>query len=411
MKKMFILMLVSIATGLGAMEPEQVRIEITNHSLLRVYCELYTLRNPVKHTIEPGKTIFITQDADDLFQIAFSTNTRSSITWNPGSREFLLELNATQAIQLPMHDENPQLYLTIDQDGTTRGSLAKPAAPKEPEISKNEPSVSFQFLIDNNLIDINALRIGFQTAIDNYFGPNMNFLTEKKLASELLSFTEIASKINQNIIDPNQVNCYDEPLLYNASGNPLVNFVKYLIDRGANPNSITKNGNTPLDSATFSILLGMYPDEALQIMDILLKAKANPNINAINQPLIRLLQSDKPAAPKATELLLKYGADPSIPDAKGETAYDYAQAAKPMFNAIKKMLQRTKYTILGVDRNASTSQIKQTYRDLALKFHPDKAGSLGLTPDQAQRKFIEIKDAYETLSDPNKRTYYDYTIK
>ena len=61
------------------------------------------------------------------------------------------------------------------------------------------------------------------------------------------------------------------------------------------------------------------------------------------------------------------------------------------------------YKILGVDRKASGEEIKRTYRKLALKYHPDR------NPDdqQAEERFKEINEAYQVLSDPEKRTRYD----
>ncbi|MEA1978114.1 MAG: J domain-containing protein [Chloroflexota bacterium] len=61
------------------------------------------------------------------------------------------------------------------------------------------------------------------------------------------------------------------------------------------------------------------------------------------------------------------------------------------------------YKVLGVDRSASSDEIKRVYRKLALKYHPDK------NPDdsQAEEHFKEINEAYEVLGDSTKRAKYD----
>ncbi|MBI4041481.1 MAG: molecular chaperone DnaJ [Deltaproteobacteria bacterium] len=65
--------------------------------------------------------------------------------------------------------------------------------------------------------------------------------------------------------------------------------------------------------------------------------------------------------------------------------------------------KRDYYDILGVDRSASADDIKKAYRKLALKYHPDRnAGD-----KQAEEHFKEISEAYEALSDAQKRQAYD----
>ena len=58
------------------------------------------------------------------------------------------------------------------------------------------------------------------------------------------------------------------------------------------------------------------------------------------------------------------------------------------------------YQILGVARDASADEIKKAYYKLAHKYHPDKGGG-------DERKFKEINEAYQTLSDKEKKEQYD----
>ena len=63
---------------------------------------------------------------------------------------------------------------------------------------------------------------------------------------------------------------------------------------------------------------------------------------------------------------------------------------------------RDYYEVLGIQKNASTDDIKSAFRKLARQYHPD----VSKEPD-AEEKFKEINEAYGVLSDPQKRARYD----
>jgi molecular chaperone DnaJ len=67
------------------------------------------------------------------------------------------------------------------------------------------------------------------------------------------------------------------------------------------------------------------------------------------------------------------------------------------------MAKRDYYEVLGVDKNAGADDIKRAYRRLAIKYHPDKNPG----DKDAEAKFKECAEAYEVLSDPDKRSRYD----
>ena len=67
------------------------------------------------------------------------------------------------------------------------------------------------------------------------------------------------------------------------------------------------------------------------------------------------------------------------------------------------MAKRDYYEVLGLDRNASSDDIKRAFRSLARKFHPDK------NPDDpdSESKFKEVQEAYAILSNPDEKSKYD----
>lgn len=68
------------------------------------------------------------------------------------------------------------------------------------------------------------------------------------------------------------------------------------------------------------------------------------------------------------------------------------------------MERKTYYMILGVSRTESASGIRTAYRDLAKRLHPDVAG------EQATRAFQELTEAYDVLSDPQRRFEYNHKL-
>jgi len=66
------------------------------------------------------------------------------------------------------------------------------------------------------------------------------------------------------------------------------------------------------------------------------------------------------------------------------------------------MMGKDYYKTLGISKSASEDDIKKAYRKMALNYHPDKNKSPG-----AEEKFKEVAEAYEVLSDPEKRKLYD----
>lgn len=73
---------------------------------------------------------------------------------------------------------------------------------------------------------------------------------------------------------------------------------------------------------------------------------------------------------------------------------------------------RNLYEILGVDKNTNGESLKKKYRDLAKQYHPDKyMNECESKRKEVEKKFMEINEAYTTLSDEAKRKEYDKKIE
>lgn len=106
-----------------------------------------------------------------------------------------------------------------------------------------------------------------------------------------------------------------------------------------------------------------------------------------------------------------------------EASYDYQRVKEkePTFPGILKLIEEAKreekkskkrdyYQILGVDKNASESEIKKAYKKLAIKWHPDKNNQSDEQQKLAEKTFRDVNDAYTVLSDAKKRNQFDNGI-
>lgn len=98
-----------------------------------------------------------------------------------------------------------------------------------------------------------------------------------------------------------------------------------------------------------------------------------------------------------------------IPQWRGETKEDRRRREQSQHVFPGTLLnfpnQENLYKILGSHKNASADELKKTYRDLVMRWHPDRNPG----DKKAEEKFKKITHAYAVLSDPQKRQIYDQT--
>lgn len=99
----------------------------------------------------------------------------------------------------------------------------------------------------------------------------------------------------------------------------------------------------------------------------------------------------------------------AVKDYQSANEVDDSQRVQEGLKRAEKLLKQSKkrdyYKILGVKRNAKKKEILKAYRKLAMEWHPDKHE--GANKEIAEKKFMDIADAKEVLTDPEKREMYD----
>jgi DnaJ family protein C protein 7 len=80
--------------------------------------------------------------------------------------------------------------------------------------------------------------------------------------------------------------------------------------------------------------------------------------------------------------------------------------------SLKRSKKKDLYAVLGVGQTATDSEIKSAYRKAALKFHPDKQASKNEEEKkEAEAMFKSVGEAYEVLSNPEKKSRYDQGVE
>lgn len=140
-------------------------------------------------------------------------------------------------------------------------------------------------------------------------------------------------------------------------------------------------------------------------------------IEACNESL-RANRSNTKALMRRADINLAIGEKESLNKAlkdyeelqRGEE-HDMSSKIKQTKMAIKNIGKKDLYKTLGIMRDASEAEIKKAYKKSALKFHPDRnSGKSDAEKELANAKFKEIGEAYEILSDAEKKQRYDQGV-
>eukprot|EP00537_Pseudo-nitzschia_pungens_P009045 CAMPEP_0172378668 /NCGR_PEP_ID=MMETSP1060-20121228/69535_1 /TAXON_ID=37318 /ORGANISM="Pseudo-nitzschia pungens, Strain cf. cingulata" /LENGTH=526 /DNA_ID=CAMNT_0013106393 /DNA_START=207 /DNA_END=1787 /DNA_ORIENTATION=+ len=94
----------------------------------------------------------------------------------------------------------------------------------------------------------------------------------------------------------------------------------------------------------------------------------------------------------------------AAPDGETETTQKAREKVRQAEVALKQSKEKNYYKVLGLPRTASAKDIKKAYRTLALEWHPDKNAD---NKEEAEKKFQDISEANEVLSDPELKAKYD----
>lgn len=100
-----------------------------------------------------------------------------------------------------------------------------------------------------------------------------------------------------------------------------------------------------------------------------------------------------------------------IPIPQNPSKYHKIKTQKPIIFAQLSMKEKTNFyqTLSLTSQNVGFDEIKKAYKNMALRYHPDVC-SAPLTKEESTKVFVELRNAYETLSDPNLRRIYDIEL-